>query len=82
MFKASQISKFCRLVGRNTTDKNKSFYRSKTSIPPPRSKRFFWRLVVDERDGTAAAAVGVNNPHLTREEADSQEYRYQRMVLL
>jgi len=28
--------------------------------------KFFWKLVVDEATGAAAAAVGVNNVHLSR----------------
>jgi len=37
--------------------------------------KFYWKLVVNEGEGSAAGVIGVNNPYLSREEADSSEYR-------
>ncbi len=36
--------------------------------------RFYWKVVVDVNDDTGVGLVGVNNIHLTEEEASSDEY--------
>ena len=50
-------------------------YITYTACFSPGILRFLWKLVVDSNDDTAIGIVGVNNVHLTEEEAQSGEYR-------